>query len=257
MTLEIPSLSSHIRRQLVHALRSGELAPPYSRVALLSAVLHAPQPEELVAWLNRRAVAGVSPAGLAFGLECWQAGADSMPRPSLVWTGPQVMGVQAQGTRAVYESLFRQARSSIWISTFAFFDGPKAFEVLAAQMDECPDLRVKLLLNIQRKYDDTTDPRILTSRFRERFWQREWPGQRRPEVFFDPRSLDSDGPGGVLHAKGVVVDESKAFITSANLTEAAWDRNVELGVLIHDRPFAKAVIQHFHRLIEQKKLEPL
>jgi len=38
-------------------------------------------------------------------------------------------------------------------------------------------------------------------------------------VYYDPRALDLEGPGGVLHAKAVVADDEKVFITSANLTE--------------------------------------
>jgi phosphatidylserine/phosphatidylglycerophosphate/cardiolipin synthase-like enzyme len=40
---------------------------------------------------------------------------------------------------------------------------------------------------------------------------------------------------GVLHAKGVVADDEVVFVTSANLTEAALDRNIEVGLLVRDR----------------------
>ena len=39
-------------------------------------------------------------------------------------------------------------------------------------------------------------------------------------MYYDPRALDLEGPGGVLHAKAVVVDDEAVFVTSANLTEA-------------------------------------
>ena len=64
-------------------------------------------------------------------------------------------------------------------------------------------------------------------------------------MFYDPRSLDPSGPIGVLHAKAVVVDDEAVFITSANFTEAALDRNIELGVLIRDRAFALTVGGYF------------
>ena len=57
----------------------------------------------------------------------------------------------------------------------------------------------------------------------------DWPGASKPAVYYDPRSLDPSGPTGVLHAKAVVVDGEAVFVTSANLTEAALDRNIELG----------------------------
>jgi phosphatidylserine/phosphatidylglycerophosphate/cardiolipin synthase-like enzyme len=49
------------------------------------------------------------------------------------------------------------------------------------------------------------------------------------------------GPTGVLHAKAVVVDHQTVFITLADFTEAALDRNIELCALIQDRAFALTV----------------
>jgi phosphatidylserine/phosphatidylglycerophosphate/cardiolipin synthase-like enzyme len=70
-------------------------------------------------------------------------------------------------------------------------------------------------------------------------------------VFYDPRSLELDGPEGVLHAKAIVADDESAFVTSANLTEAAFDRNIEVGVLARDRALAASLSKHFRVLIER------
>jgi phosphatidylserine/phosphatidylglycerophosphate/cardiolipin synthase-like enzyme len=124
-------------------------------------------------------------------------------------------------------------------------------------METTPALRVTLLLNIQRKKGDTTASEQLVRKFANRFWRTDWPGSSRPNVYFDPRALDQDGPGGVLHAKAVVADEEAVFITSANLTEAALDRNIELGVLIRDRAIALTIAGYFRSLIDRSLLEPL
>jgi phosphatidylserine/phosphatidylglycerophosphate/cardiolipin synthase-like enzyme len=47
------------------------------------------------------------------------------------------------------------------------------------------------------------------------------------------------------------------FVTSANLTEAALDRNIELGVLIRDRAFALTIGSYFRKLIDRDLLKPL
>lgn len=65
------------------------------------------------------------------------------------------------------------------------------------------------------------------------------------------------GPMGVLHAKAVVVDDEIVFVTSANLTEAAFDRNIELGLLVRDHALAANVSLHFRTLIERSPLLPL
>ncbi len=179
------------------------------------------------------------------------------PRPDLVWSGPEVRGLHARDTRRVYEELLGSAERSIWASTYAFFDGPKAFDVLARRMDARPELSVTLLLNIQRKRGDTTAAEHLVRKFTDRFWKTEWPGSSRPTVYYDPRALEMDGPGGVLHAKAVVSDNEAVFVTSANLTEAALDRNIEVGLLVRDRALAATVLSHFQGLIDHGLLRPL
>jgi len=72
--------------------------------------------------------------------------ASQQPRPL-----PAEICGKAGAKGRVYEELLGSAERSIWASTYAFFDGPKAFEVLARRMERTPALRVTLLLNIQRK----------------------------------------------------------------------------------------------------------
>jgi hypothetical protein len=57
---------------------------------------------------------------------------------------PSDVGRYARDTRRVYEELLGSAERSIWASTYAFFDGPRAFEVLARRMDSMPALHVTL-----------------------------------------------------------------------------------------------------------------
>ena len=65
------------------------------------------------------------------------------------------------------------------------------------------------------------------------------------------------GPVGKLHAKTVVADEERVFVTSANLTFAAWEDNVELGLLVRDRALAKGIVSHFQTLIDLDYLRQL
>ncbi len=65
---------------------------------------------------------------------------------------------------------------------------------------------------------------------------------------------DTEGPTGVLHAKAVLADNRWVFITSANLTAAAWDQNIELGLLTEDPPLAAQITRHFETLIARQLL---
>ena len=47
------------------------------------------------------------------------------------------------------------------------------------------------------------------------------------------------------------------FVTSANLTPKALDRNIEAGVLVRDRSLAQALALHLQRLIDAALVVPL
>jgi phosphatidylserine/phosphatidylglycerophosphate/cardiolipin synthase-like enzyme len=200
---------------------------------------------------------GVSGPAAAAWLRSVEQVLSRRPMPDLVWSGPEVQGLHARDTRRVYEELLGSATRSIWASSYVYFDGRRAFAVLAQRMQERPELRVTLLLNIQRRRGDSTGADQLVRQFADRLWKADWPGAIRPRVYFDPRSLDPDGPGGVLHAKAVVADDESVFITSANLTEAALDRNIEIGLLVRDRALALSVSGYFQALIDTGLLKPL
>ncbi len=257
MTEVLLALPSHLRKRLESALEAGTLGPPYRAVAVRAALGGAPASDAVAGALGELAGLGVSGPACAAWLRGFDQAAGRRAAPDFVWSGPEVAGLHARDTRRVYEELLGSAVRSAWVATYAFFDGPRAFEVLARRMDETPGLAVTLLLNVQRRKGDTTGADHLVRRFADRFWEQEWPGAARPRVFYDPRSLDPDGGAGVLHAKAVVVDDEAVFVTSANLTEAALDRNIEIGLLVRDRALAATMTRHFTTLIERSLLQPL
>jgi phosphatidylserine/phosphatidylglycerophosphate/cardiolipin synthase-like enzyme len=248
-------LSAHRRARLLSALRTGAVAPPYSLSAVTAAL--GCEGDAVAKALETLAARDLAPAAVVLALEAAEQALRSIDRAELVWSGPEVPGVHARDTRRVFEELVDGAQSSIWVSAYTFYDGPKAFKRLAARMDAASAVQVTLLLNIQRKVNETSAVSELVKRFADRFWKQEWPGERRPAVFYDPRSLAPAGAEGVLHAKALVVDDETAFVTSANLTEAAFDRNLELGVLSRDRTLASALARHFRILVDQERLLPL
>ena len=54
-----------------------------------------------------------------------------------------------------------------------------------------------------------------------------------------------------------MTDDEAVFVTSANLTEAALDRNIEVGLLVRDRALALSLSSHFRGLIDRGLLKPL
>jgi phosphatidylserine/phosphatidylglycerophosphate/cardiolipin synthase-like enzyme len=60
-----------------------------------------------------------------------------------------------------------------------------------------------------------------------------------------------------MHVKAAVADSSIAFLTSANLTEAALERNMELGLLIRGGRVPGSIDSLMNSLIESGELGPL
>jgi phosphatidylserine/phosphatidylglycerophosphate/cardiolipin synthase-like enzyme len=118
-------------------------------------------------------------------------------------------------------------------------------------MDTDSGLVVRIFANVHRKHLDETPSATLVRDFAKRIRDDVWPGTRLPEVFYDPRSLETEGnKRAVLHAKAVVVDARWTLLTSANFTEAAHERNIEAGVVVDDVQLATRVTRQFDQFVE-------
>jgi hypothetical protein len=173
-------LPAHLRERLAGALESGLLAPPTSVMALRSVLGSRVGCDAVAAALVEAGWTGVSAPVAAAWIRSLERVAARVRPLELVRTGPEVPGLHARDTPRVYEALLGSAERSVGASTYAFFDGPRAFEVLARRMEARSDLRVTPLLNLQRRRGDTTASEHLGRRFPDRFWTADWPGARRP-----------------------------------------------------------------------------
>ena len=261
MTSPWAALSQADLRQLGGALQTGRLTAPFSAVSLhryLAAALIDP----VVAESQRLYQAGMTAPQLALLLAALAD--DRAARPvltevlDLVVTGPEAPGVALRDTAVVVRELFALARQSVLAVGYAVHQGRQVFRALAQRMDQRPALDVRLCLDVQRRWGDTAPAEELAQRFAERFKTREWPGSRLPAVYYDPRSLELDAEKRAsLHAKCVVVDRQVAFVSSANFTEAAQERNIEVGVLLRVPALAEQLSQHFQALMEAGVLREL
>jgi hypothetical protein len=176
----------------------------------------------------------------------------------LVWTGPESLGVTNRDTGVVVRDLFGGAESEVLVAGFAIYQGRDVFKRLAERMAERPALQVKFFLDVHRAQLDTSPSAELLRRFAHRFQTQEWPGGRLQELYYDPRSLDTDAvKRSSLHAKCIVVDRQLALVTSANFTEAAQTRNIEVGALIRAERFAAQLAGHFEAPADAGLLKPI
>jgi hypothetical protein len=167
----------------------------------------------------------------------------------MVWTGPETPGLVNRDTQVVVTDLFRLAKRRVMIAGFAVYEGRSIFQILAENMDSNPNLDVSLYLNISRKPGDTDTDEEVVAKFSSNFFRYHWPATRRPKIFYYPGALDaSSTEQSVLHAKCIVIDGAQSFVTSANFTPAAQERNIEVGALIRSAAFSERLEHHFNAL---------
>ncbi len=176
----------------------------------------------------------------------------------LVLSGPEAPGIATRDTAAVVHALFAEARQEVLLVGYAIHNARPIFEPLARRMAAEPALRVWCCLDIRRPLNDTSLASEIVRRFARDFADHQWPWLPAPEVFYDPRSLESHGlRRSSLHAKCVVVDRRAALVTSANFTEAAQERNVECGVVMRNPPLAERIYRYFKGLCDTQQLRRL
>lgn len=256
MTEYLLRLSDRDLQEVAIALRSGRLVPPYSAVAL-ERIISRELALRTVDALDTLTALGFSPDQIAATLDILRADRASRPKIedvlNLVTTGPDVAGVENRDTSVVVRELFANAKQSVLVAGFAVYQGHRVFQALADRMLEIPGLSVRMFLDIQRPHGDTTSSPELIRRFAARFRQSQWPKDSPlPDVYFDPRSLEVEpDKRACLHAKTVVVDSRFVFVSSANFTEAAQQRNIEVGILVKSEQLAKHLSGFFETGLSQ------
>ena len=234
-------------RGLAAALESGLLSGGITRSGVAQAA--GVDATEVAATLRDLGAAGLTPPQMSLIVRGIAEARGTVAKPSdlydLVLSGPDLPGVPMSDTAAVMHTLVTHAEREILLVGYAVYDGRRLFDPLARRMEERPELAVTLCLDIARPYGNDEPAAAIVSRFALDFRSRHWPWPTLPELWYDPRSLETGEARASLHAKCVVVDRSEALVTSANFTAAAQRRNIELGVSIRYSPTVERLADYF------------
>jgi len=183
---------------------------------------------------------------------------DKVLLPDLVMSGPDVPGVPTADTHVVVQTLFQQAEAEVVVAGYAFFNGRNLFEPLAKKMSANPRLKVLFHVDVSRRPGDSSTADSIVVRFADEFRNWHWPWTPSPEIYFDPRALEADPKArACLHAKVVIIDRRLLFVGSANFTEAAQQKNIEIGVQCSAPYLAERVASYFEGLRKGGQLRRL
>ena len=164
----------------------------------------------------------------------------------VVWTGPPTKSLQVRPTRAVVLELIRRARESITIVTFASHDIADLIGALdEARLDRGVTVRAIVETREDTPRGDGPEAAEALKHLPLAVPVYRWPKEQRGTT------------GASMHVKCVIRDRTEVLISSANLTSAALDRNMELGLIVDGGTTARIIEQHYDDLIDKRVLVPV
>jgi phosphatidylserine/phosphatidylglycerophosphate/cardiolipin synthase-like enzyme len=172
------------------------------------------------------------------------------PAPELVWTGPEGHGSTARDTAIVLRELFESANDHVILGGYSFTHAQQVLAPLHRRMRD-HGVRATFFVDIKQPNVRTDPPERHAESALAGFVAANWPfGSPYPAIYYDRRALVPPRPYSILHAKCVVVDAQRAFVSSANFTMQGQELNIEVGVLLNDAPFAGHLARQWLSLIE-------
>lgn len=240
----LKEVSTTVLAQLRQAIASNTLKPPVDRATLVGfGVRHQLDSIE-------SALAGHKSAACLAVLDVTLAEReDRKPTPELVWTGPEAAAGTARDTAIVLRELFEGARESVLLAGYSFDHAKDVLSPLHCAMHD-HGVIARFFVDVpQLPRGQRADTHLAASL--SAFVASSWPfGHPMPHIYYDKRALQPGPPWCSLHAKCVVVDGIKTFVSSANFTQRGQERNIEVGVLIEDANFAGYLAGQWLGLIE-------
>ena len=136
--------------------------------------------------------------------------------------------------------LIDSAKREILLVTFAAYRISRLTDGLAKALNRA--VHVRLILEFEQTSQGQLSMDALNAfpaAIRERAKIYYWPEEK--------RERNANGKSGKLHAKVAVIDD-QVVLSSANLTDDAFNRNLEIGTLFSNDEVLQRLRDHFDRL---------
>jgi len=252
----LQDLSVASLRALAASLRSGPLSFGLSGHAVSQ--IAGSSASKVLDALSELLAKGIAPQHAAIVVDAIADARENATDPAqivdIVLSGPEVPGIVTGDTVTTLRTLISEAQREVFMVGYAVHNAKPIFELLASRMAS-DNLRVLFCIEIGRKMGDTSLDSEIVPRFAHEFREKHWPWSNLPNIYYDPRSLSEDMQRrSSLHAKCVMADRERALITSANFTEAAWQRNIEFGILLRDASIVNRLGTYVDGLVETRAL---
>ena len=156
------------------------------------------------------------------------AAVPQVERPVAVWTSPSVPGSGGHTTLAALD-MINNATAFVYAATYSA--GKDSPHLLALRNALNRGVSVTVVVDVKERADHAA--LICKALNGARVWTLAEP---------------EDGQWAIQHSKLITVDDSAAFVTSANFSTAAAKRSLECGMLSRDSLVAVSVREHLENL---------
>ncbi|QQD22785.1 phospholipase [Oceanospirillaceae bacterium ASx5O] len=237
-TEKVQAVAARVRR--TEASKAASTLPIVVGTPAASTVV-----EQLAAaWLNTE-VGSDELASMLLAASHVYTKASAEQSTELVWTGPTTPFVSTRRTEQALLEIINSSKNELLITSFVAY---RITSVVNALIDaNARGVKISMVLEPSEQHGGT----VSTDSFRTMKFIL-------PDVqFFTWSNKCDDFKGGRVHAKIALADDSACFITSANLTEYAMNKNMEAGLIVKGGTVPKNLKAHFDGLIDTKILTPM
>lgn len=192
------------------------------------------------AWRNSK---DTSPGDVASALRGASAAAvlrENRGAVELVWTGPSTGQVPVRHTEQVLCEVIEAAKRRLFLVSFVAYEIDSIIRALRGAIGR--QVQIDALFESSSVHGGrvTHDSVKALKRVLPSMNVYAWSSDKKPLL---------GKLSGAVHAKCAVADGELAFITSANLTAAAMERNMELGVLVRGGSVPDQLHKHLDALL--------
>jgi PLD-like domain len=191
----------------------------------------------LVAAWRLTAIPPVELSGMLGGAGAAYHQAKAEQEIELVWTGPSSKLVATRKTEQALLQVIDAAAYRLFMTSFVAYDVASVIKALARAVAR--GVTISMLLEASNKHGGNLSFDALAK------MKAALPTAR----IFSWVDKTSEFAGGSVHAKIAVTDEDLCFISSANLTGHAMERNMEAGVLIKGGSIPRSLHRHLEALV--------
>ena len=156
----------------------------------------------------------------------------------VVWSGPQPKDAMGRTTWAVLSEVVQNAHEYIYAATYSAASNAPAIQALRGAIDRGVRVTCTVDAHARKEAVDILKAELHGARF-----------------LGLTKSADQYQP--LMHAKFIVVDGHSTFLTSANFSNIAVDKSLEVGLLVHNSFVAHQFKRRIEDLLDAGLLESI